>query len=589
MKQFELSTLDYMICLFCLIASLSIGVYIALLGRKQKSLLEYLLAGRTMSSLPSSLSLLVTIMSAITVMGVPASVFLHGTSYWMFAFSYFIFIPILAHFFVPVFYDLGISSVFEYLQKRFNRTAQLCGTVCYILMITTYMGVALYAPALAINTTTGISTWLSVSILSVVCCLYTALGGLKAVIWTDVFQALVVFASQIVVLIIGTIKIGGLTKVIDIAQKENKISPIVFDPSPFSLHTFWACGIGGTFLCLNIYGVNQAAAQRVLCCKTKKEAQTTVYLNFPLLQIFMALGCFLGLLLYAEYRCDNPMFSFSDMKPDQLLIYYVLHTLKEWHGLPGLFIGCLLSASLSSISSCLNSLTTVTIEDLIRPYHTLSDQKALIFSKVIVVVYTLLFVSMSIIASAAGSLLEAALGILGILGGPILGMFILGMFCRFVNSKGILVGFVASLIFSIFIGFGSTFYRMFYVIPSAPRQFLSESCVENISSNVTAKESYQFFNDAAVSNGNASQVETTNSPYSGVWIIFKLSYMWYSLSSVLVATVFAFIVSALTASENVHESTIVPLLRRNDYSSACQKESAEDELMALGNSGSSVI
>uniref|UniRef100_F6V9J8 Sodium-dependent multivitamin transporter-like n=2 Tax=Ciona intestinalis TaxID=7719 RepID=F6V9J8_CIOIN len=359
MERKYFSASDYVVFCVCLFFSILIGVYYAVTGGRQRTTNEFLMADRKMGFGPVSLSLFVTIMSAITVLGVPAEVFQHGTSYWGFGFSYFVFTPVVAHCFIPVFYDMKITSVYEYLEKRYSRCVRLCGLICYIMMMVVYMGVVLYAPSLAINAVTGINEWISIVGLCAVCVAYTTCGGLKAVIWTDVFQALVIIVSQIVIVIVGANKVGGFGKVLEISIESGKLAPINFDPSPLEAHTFWSLCLGGSFLCMSVYGVNQSAVQRFLCCRTKLQAQISIYANLPLLHLVMAVGCFIGLVVYAEYRCNNPLYDV--IKPDQLLLYYVMNILGEYPGVPGLFVACLFSASLSTISSSFNSLATVTM------------------------------------------------------------------------------------------------------------------------------------------------------------------------------------------------------------------------------------
>ncbi|XP_053552873.1 sodium-dependent multivitamin transporter-like [Bombina bombina] len=270
-----------------------------------------------------------------------------------------------------------------------------------------YMGVVLYAPALAFNAVTGFSLWGAVLSMGLVCTLYTTLGGLKAVIWTDVVQTLVMFAGQLAVIIVGTMKVGGIDRVWSIATENNKISGINFNPDPFERHSFWSLGIGGIFMMLSLYGVNQAQVQRYLSSRTEKEAIWSCYAVFPCQQLVLALGCVTGLVMFAYYQ-DNPSLNPNVMSsPDQMVLYFVMDILKDLPGLPGLFVACLFSGALSTISSAFNSLATVTMEDLIKPHFpNLTEARATLLSKCLALAYGLLCLGMAYISSLMGSVLQ---------------------------------------------------------------------------------------------------------------------------------------------------------------------------------------
>ncbi|NWT61080.1 SC5A6 protein, partial [Erythrocercus mccallii] len=258
----EFTAIDYSIFALLLVLSSAIGLFYALSGDRQRTVQEFLLANRDMSCLPVALSLLASFQSAVAILGVPAEIFRFGTEYWFLGCSYFLGLLIPAHVFIPVFYRLRITSTYEYLELRFNKTVRVFGTVTFIFQMVIYMGVVLYAPALALNAVTGFDLWSAVLTMGLVCTLYTTLGGLKAVIWTDVFQTLVMLAGQVAVIVVGAWRVGGMARVWRVAEQEGKIAGIDLDPNPLERHTFWSLAVGGIFMMLSLYGVNQAQVQR---------------------------------------------------------------------------------------------------------------------------------------------------------------------------------------------------------------------------------------------------------------------------------------------------------------------------------------
>ncbi|CAL8394418.1 unnamed protein product [Gadus morhua 'NCC'] len=454
------STVDYVIFALLLVASTGIGLFYAFSGGRQRTTQEFLLADRSMSCLPVSLSLLATFQSAVAILGAPSEVYTFGTQYWFLGCSYFLGLLIPAHVFIPVFYRLRLSSAYEYLELRFNKTVRICGTITFIFQMVIYMGVVLYAPALALNAVTGFDLWGAVLAMGLVCTLYTALGGLKAVIWTDVFQTVVMFAGQLAVIVVGTSQAGGISEVWRKAMNGSRIASLDLNPDPLERHTFWTLGVGGVFLMLALYGVNQAQVQRYLSSRTEREAVMSCYVVFPCQQIVLSLGCLMGLVMFARYGEDSPLDKGYVKTKDQMVLYFVMDVFRDLPGLPGLFVACLFSGALSTISSAFNSLATVTMEDLIKPFFpNMTEAKATLLSKALALGYGLVCLAMAYVASLMGSVLQAAFSIFGMVGGPLLGLFCLGMFFPWANSTGALVGLFSGLAMAFWIGIGSFVMR----------------------------------------------------------------------------------------------------------------------------------
>ncbi|NXC78920.1 SC5A6 protein, partial [Anhinga anhinga] len=194
----EFTVIDYSIFVLLLVLSSAIGLFYALSGDRQRTVQEFLLANRNMGFLPVALSLLATFQSAVAILGVPAEIYHFGTEYWFLGCSYFLGLLIPAHIFIPIFYRLRITSTYEYLELRFNKTVRVFGTIAFIFQMVSgaggvgrtrrgglcraaallspqviYMGVVLYAPALALNAVTGFDLWSAVLTMGLVCTLYT--------------------------------------------------------------------------------------------------------------------------------------------------------------------------------------------------------------------------------------------------------------------------------------------------------------------------------------------------------------------------------------------------------------------------------
>uniref|UniRef100_A0A8C7QS09 Sodium-dependent multivitamin transporter n=1 Tax=Oncorhynchus mykiss TaxID=8022 RepID=A0A8C7QS09_ONCMY len=530
--QMHFTTPDYVIFALLLVASTCIGLFYALSGGRQRTTQEFLLADRSMSCLPVSLSLLATFQSAVAILGAPSEIYTYGTQYWFLGVSYFLGLLIPAHVFIPVFYRLRLTSAYEYLELRFNKTVRIMGTVTFIFQMVCVC---------PLHWLTGFDLWGAVLAMGLVCTLYTTLGGLKAVIWTDVFQTIVMFAGQLAVIIVGAHQAGGMGEVWRKAMNGSRIASLDLNPDPTERHTFWTLGVGGVFLMLALYGVNQAQVQRYLSSRTEREAVMSCYVVFPCQQVVLCLGCLMGLVMFARYGEESPLDKGYVKTNDQMVLYFVMDVFRDLPGLPGLFVACLFSGALSTISSAFNSLATVTMEDLIKPYcPAMTEAKATLLSKGLALAYGLVCLTMAYVASLMGSVLQAAFSIFGMVGGPLLGLFCLGMFFPWANSTGAIVGLVAGLAMAFWIGIGNFVSRMAVPTPLLP---IINATTMPLRGNMT------------------TAVMTTL--ITSITALYNLSYLWYSAHNSTTVVIVGLIVSLLTGpmkEKDLTPGTVYPVL-----------------------------
>ncbi|KAF1374560.1 hypothetical protein PFLUV_G00230360 [Perca fluviatilis] len=497
--QKHFAVADYVIFAVLLAASMGIGLYHALSGGRQRTTQEFLMADRSMRCLPVSLSLIASFQSAVAIIGVPAEIYTHGTQYWFIGCAYILGLLIPAHVFIPVLYRLRLSSTYQYLEMRFSKAVRICGTLTFIFQTVIYMGLCVYTPAFALNAVTGFELWGAVLATGLVCTLYTTMGGLKAVIWTDVFQTVVMFAGQLAVIVVGVQQTGGVSEVWRKVREGNRIS-----------------------------------------------ALESCYMAFPSLQLALALSCVMGLVMFARYCGEDPSDKLGTSSKDAMVIYFVMDMLQGLPGLPGLFIACLFSAALSTISSAFNSLATVTMEDLIKPHFpTMTEARATLLSKALAMSYGLLCLAMAYLTHLMGdSVLQVALKIFGMVGGPILGLFCLGMFFPWANSTGALAGLGAGLALAFWVGIGSIVTRSSSTRPLPPCRAVL------LSDNTTTAIHTALLN-------------VTLSRPSGLKRFYSLSYMWYSAFNCFTVILIGLIISFLTGpmkEEDLTPGTVYPLL-----------------------------
>ncbi|KAH9414402.1 hypothetical protein DERP_014423 [Dermatophagoides pteronyssinus] len=457
----HLQWLDYLVFITMLLISLCIGVYHRMTGGRQKTTAEYLLADKSMGVLPVSFSLMASFMSAITLLGVSAEVYFYGAQFILINISYIIGSPIAAYVFLPIFYKLKLTSVYEYLELRFNRSIRILVSVIFILQMIFYNAIVLYAPALALSAVTGVNRWTSIFSVGIVCTIYCTIGGMKAVLWTDVFQSFLMFFSMVTIIIKGTIDVGGWNVVFERAMNGSRLEFNNFNPDFTERHTVWGLVFGSIFIYISIYGVNQAQIQRLMTVKNLQKSQQALFISLPLTSMISLVTALTGLVMYANFYQEDPLKCGYIKKPDQLLPYYAVNRLSEYPGLPGFIIAGIFSGSLSTVSSFVNSLSAVTLEDYLKPVFKRDEiftKNEVIITKLLALFYGILCVMLTILADQMTGLLQASLTLFGVVGGPLLMIFTAGICFRSINSNGAATGFIVSLIFGLWIGFGSMLF-----------------------------------------------------------------------------------------------------------------------------------
>ncbi|KAL5018667.1 hypothetical protein ScPMuIL_004389 [Solemya velum] len=357
---------DYVLFSLTLLVSAAIGLFYAIKDRNKHDTAEFLVGGRKMHVLPVTLSLLSSFISAVTLLGTPSEVYYYNTMYWYVPIGFIFTAMGAAHIFIPIFYNLQLTSCFTYLDLRFGRAVRLAASIIYICHMTVYMSVVLYGPALALNAVTGLSLWGSVLAVGLVCTLYTTLGGMKAVLWTDTVQTVVIFAGLTAVLVRGSMVLGGLDVAWKIADKGQRIKFDEFDISMTKRYTIWNSIIGAGINWCGIYGTNQAQVQRALSLPSLKKAKLAVWLNFPGMFAVISLVVMIGVVMYGFYSTCDPVSAGLIEKRDQLLPLFTMDILGDVPGVPGLFLSCIFSGGLSSMSSGLNALAAVLLGRLFK-------------------------------------------------------------------------------------------------------------------------------------------------------------------------------------------------------------------------------
>ncbi|XP_029189907.2 sodium-coupled monocarboxylate transporter 1-like isoform X1 [Acropora muricata] len=559
MANDRFSVVDYVVFSIMLLISALIGVWYGCgPGGKQKTTSEYLLGNRKMRHFPVAISLLVSYLSAITLLGVPSEIYTYGAQYYVLILSYFIICGTVAIVFVPMFRRVNLTCANEYLELRFSVGVRMVGCVFYLLEYVLYLFVVLYAPSLALEAVAGIPLSASILTTGLVCTFYTTLGGLKAVIWTDVFQSLIMISGLIVVVIVGSIEVGGFDKVWEINKEFGRLDFFDFNPDPKVRNTFWTLTLGGAFTAMPVWTVSQSAVQRFLAIRTYRDAKTAVWLNVPGLIIIVTL-CFLdGLVIFAVYAGCDLRAAKRITSNDQTLPFFVINKLGHLHGLPGMFTACLYAGALSTASSALNAMALVTLEDIVKKkVPDITDTDAAKLCKIIALSFGIIEIGGAFVVKYVGTMvLQLAYSIFGICGGPLLGIFLLGMFVPRANSKGAYFGVFTGAALTTWVFLGSVLLppNKYPGLRSVRDCDFFNSTTYNgtISLNTTAAAD-QWDEDGFIRN----HYKGHSAPIAD---FYSMSYLWFSGLSVMVSFVVGAVMSLILASKEDKERKIDPKL-----------------------------
>ncbi|PZC75982.1 hypothetical protein B5X24_HaOG205275 [Helicoverpa armigera] len=499
MVQSVFGAWDYAIMAATMVASIAIGLYFRFSGGKQATNEEYLLADRNMSIFPVAVSLMASFMSAITLLGVSAENYYYGMQFVIINISYGIATPIASKLYLPVFFGLQKTSTYEYLEMRFGPHIRMLASLTYTLQMVLYNGIVLYAPAIVLEAVTGLDRLISILVVGLVCTFYSTLGGMKAVLFTDLLQSALMFGAVFSVVVFASLQVGGFTQIFVIAKEGGRLDFSNFSVDPTERHTCWSLIIGGLVTYLSLYAVNHTQVQRLQTVNTLDRSQWCLWWSWPVLSVLSVVTCISGLGIYAVYKDCDPFISKKISAIDQLMPYYVVEAMGSVPGLAGLFVAGIFSASLSTISASCNALAAVTLHDYVGRWCKVPPSYAPWLTKLAACAYGLVFLALAFIAEYLGGVLQAALTIFGAVGGPLLGVFTLGMFTTYANERAVSISLLSGMAMTLWISFGG---------PRPPVTKLPLS-VEGCGFNVT---------QAAVAATNPSDY----------FYLYRISYMWTS-------------------------------------------------------------
>jgi SSS family solute:Na+ symporter len=453
-----MTVLDLLLILFYLLAMVGIGVYFS---RKNKSSEQFTTASGSIPGWALGLSFYATFLSAITFLGDPGKSF--GANWNPFVFS--LSIPLAAivatKWFVPFYRESGEISAYTHLEKRFGNWARTYAMVCFIMTQLARMGTIFYGIALTLNALTGIDMRLIILVAGLCIILYTVLGGMKAVIWTEVIQAVLKTMGAVMILYLITLQ-TPLSRIIERGMKEDKFSLGTFD-FDFQTSSFWVILAYGFFINLTNFGIDQNYIQRYHTAQNPNDAAKSIWLCVLYYVPVSFLFFFIGTALYSFYA-ENPALiwelkqqvSMEKNIPldslqasdygDRVLPYFMKTQIPA--GFLGLLIAALLSAGMSTMSSGMNSSATVFLKDIYLRYIDPAAGAKKQFQVLLLATTCMggLGIVFGISMIGVKSLLDVWWKLSGIFAGGMLGIFLLGFLAKNVRNFEAKIAAVVGLI-----------------------------------------------------------------------------------------------------------------------------------------------
>ena len=429
-------------------------------SKRQKNTDDYFKGGGRIPWLAAGLSIFGTGLSAITFMAIPAKAYATDWAYIWFNGGFLLMAPIIIYYFIPLFRKWNITSAYQYLELRFNVSLRLIGSLSFILFQIGRMAVVLFLPSIAINVVTGIDIYACIMAMGLFSLLYTLMGGIEAVIWTDAMQVIVLLGGAILCLILMISNIeGGFSEIVNTAVENNKFNAfnMAFD---WDKPTFWVVLFGGFFASLATYGSDQTMVQRYLTTSDQKGAVksllTNVWLTIPATLLFFFVGT--ALFVFFKQHPENMNLSLSN--GDAIFPWYIVQELPD--GVVGILISGILAAAMSSVSSSVNSAATSYSVDIHFRFWNSGDELKL--ARIATMIFGIMgtLVALFMAGFEIKSLWDVFNKVLGLIIGSMSGLFILGILIKNANSRGALIGFFGSLLIQIYVANQSSIHLLLY-------------------------------------------------------------------------------------------------------------------------------
>lgn len=440
--------LNYGMVLLYLLGMVWIGF---VCSKKNKSTNDFFRGGQRIPWWAAGLSIFATMLSSITFMAIPAAAYTDGWNLFL-ANSYILITPLVVFVYLPFYRRLNVTSAYEYLERRFNAATRLAGSTLFMLYQCGRIAIVLYLPALALATVSDFNVQTCILVMGVLCILYTVVGGIEAVIWTDVVQAFILMGGALFSLVFILMRVdGGLGEAVRVAANGRYFFETVNWSWDLTVASGWVILIGSLFHNLLPYTASQDVVQRYVTTPDQQTAARGIWLNalvsVPAQAVFFAIGT----ALFVFYK-QQPAQLDVTLQNDAIFPFFIMSQLPV--GVAGLIVAGIFAAAQSTLSSSMNSVATIYVTDFhqrLRPGA--NDQACLRVARWVTVLVGVVGTAASLVMATTDirTIYTLVLEFMGLMGGTLSGLFVLGIFSRRASGKGALIGALlsAAIVFTV--------------------------------------------------------------------------------------------------------------------------------------------
>lgn len=424
-----------------LVAMLGMGWFFM---RRNKNTDDYFRARGRIPWWAVSVSIFATMLSAITFMAIPAKTYATDWRYFLMAVTiFFVAFPVVKYY-LPFFRRLKITSAYEYLELRFNATTRVMASLLFIIFMTARMALVLYLPSLALTAATGIDIYLCILLMGVITIVYSSMGGIEAVVWGDVVQGIILMGGAIFTLGYLIMHTDGNAMQIALDNDKFQILDWTFD---LSKATIWVVIIGGMANQLISYSSDQTVIQRYMTTASEKKAAKSIITNGVLSVVSSLLFYAIGTALFAYFYSRPETLDFAMPTADSIFPFYIMNQLPV--GIAGIMIAAIFAASMSTVSSNINSISTAfTIDIFLKLKPHANDKMKMRSAHFSSIAFGVLGTAFALMMATWNvlSLFDWFNTILGLLTSGLGALFFMGIFFDRIKGRAALAGFIIGTI-----------------------------------------------------------------------------------------------------------------------------------------------
>ncbi|MBO4906019.1 MAG: cyclically-permuted mutarotase family protein [Bacteroidaceae bacterium] len=452
----DFGLLNWIVLILYLLGMVYLGYYF--MRRASNSTEDFFKGGGRIPWWAAGISIFATMLSAITYMSIPAKAYATDWTYYPMQICILVVSFPVIRYYLPFFRRLNVTTAYEYLERRFNYATRLMASLLFIVFMVARTALVLFLPSLAMTAVTGINIYICIALMALITIMYCTMGGVEAVVWGDVIQGIILVGGAVLAAVYLIVNTGenGASDFWQIATDHHKLRLFLIDTEhPFGWQnaTWWVVILGG--LCNNLisYTSDQTVIQRYLTTSDEKSAARGILTN-GLMSVVVTIAFFtIGTGLYTFFKTHPEQLDITMAKGDAVFPFFMMSQLPA--GLAGLLIAAVFAATMSTIASNINSISTAFTVDLWNKWKKDSNQGSVLTARIagIVAGGIGMLIAMLMATIDIQSLLDYFNTILGLLSGAIGGLFMMGIFFPRIGSRAALIGFLAGTITVFYLNF----------------------------------------------------------------------------------------------------------------------------------------